>query len=507
MTESPTIHDGGSVLLVAHSQYRGVYLGIARKLHESYGCPIHLCTATEQEAGYYRSRHPDLFASITVERALYTACREQVSDPAAVLAEAEANEAALGITYGELAVSDRHLGRGFALGGFRHPRSRISENTDYNGLLHGYNSVIAFWQAMLDTKRPALLLNASKVLCVLARSRGIPVRILAGSRYKSFYYWAVNEYLENPDFEAAYRTSEPAEGLELRAPYDAHLRFRAQFRKEASLLRTLKATVHLVLRHGYWHLRGYEKAKGYYLSENVAYIWRRYRDIARLTRRGGTGLGDLSGRPFAFFPLATEPETALQTLSPEYFYQLSAIAAVSRDLPAGALLAVKEHYAAVGRRPADFHGQVGEFKNVAMMNMAELGLDAARAADAVVTISGTSGLEAAVMGKPVISFGRHNIYNFLPHVMVVTDETQLKGFLRRAFSGAIDRAEAERNGRRFLQAVVDASFDLGSFAPIQPDLVEETALAAAHDALTAGLPLPAGHALQGQPWRSATATL
>lgn len=486
-TPVPRIEDGGPVLLVAHSEYRGVYLGIARRLRDTYGCPIHLYAATEQAAGFYRSRFPDLFASIEVERALYTACREPVEDEAAVTAEAAANEAALGITYGELAVSDRHLGRGYALGGFRHPRSQISEKTDYAGLLNGYNRVIAFWRDALAAKRPALLLNAGKVLNVLARAEGVPVRVLAGSRYKSLYYWAVNEFLENPAFESAWKTAQPTDAPSLAAPYDAHLRFRAQFRKDASLPRTLKTLAMLVAYHSYWRLRRYEKAKGYYLSENLGYIWRRYRDIRRLTRGGSVGLGALAGRRFAFFPLATEPETALQMLSPEHFYQLSAIAAVSRDLPAGALLAVKEHYAAVGRRPRDFHGQVAEFKNVAMMNMAELGLEAARAADAVVTISGTSGMEGAILGKPVISFGRHNIYNFLPHVMVVTDETQLKGYLARAFGGGIDRARAERDGRRFLQAIVDASFDLGSFAPIKPDAVDEEVLDAAFAALSAGV--------------------
>ena len=136
------------------------------------------------------------------------------------------------------------------------------------------------------------------------------------------------------------------------------------------------------------------------------------------------------------------------------------------------------------------------------MNMAELGLEAARAADAVVTISGTSGLEGAILGKPVICFGRHNIYNFLPHVMVVTDETQLKGYLARAFGGGIDRAQAERDGRRFLQAIVDASFDLGSFAPIQPDVVDEAALDVAFAALAAGL---TSHASKGPIRCSATA--
>lgn len=483
---------GAAVFLCAHSQYRGVFIGIANRLKADLDAQIHLYTATSQEASHYRRSYPDLFASITVASALYEACRQQVADSNLAIEDARRSERELGITINQLAVSDRHLGRGFALGGFNHPRSRISEETGYLQMVNGFNAVIAFWTGQLETKKPALILNAPKVLCVLARARGTPVRMLAGARFKNYYYWAVNEYLETPAIEAAFRRAGPNAELGLSAPYDSHLRYREHFRQQASISRTLKAIAHSVIRHAYWRIRGYEKAKGYYLCQNVRYLWRRRIDVGKMTRSELPDLGQLKNTPFAFFPLATEPETALQTLSPEYLYQLSAISSVARDLPAGAQLAVKEHYAAAGRRPAEFYAQIEDLKNVRLMNMAELGIDIVRASRAVVTISGTSGFEGAAMGKPVITFGRHNIYNFLPHVMVVTDETQLKGYLETAFGGAFDPERAAADGRRFLQAVVDASFDLMDFQPIEPDVISDHAVHASYIALldSIGAPQP-----------------
>lgn len=481
------LRKGSSIFLVAHSQYRGVYMGVARRLVEEHEARIHLYTATEQESAYYRRNYSDICATITTANALYKACREPVVDIQAVVAEARRNETELGVTINELAVSDRHLGRGFALGGFGHPRSRISEETSYPQMLNAYNAEIAFWRGEIEEKKPVLALSAGKVLCVLARGRSIPLRILASSRYRNFYYWAVNEYFENPAFEAACAGAQPTSDLALEAPYDAHVRFRAQFRRNASFWHTVLSLTRMVLQHVYWRVHGYEKVRGYYLSENMRYVWRKYRHIVAMTDDGMADLAEVAGTPFVFFPLATEPETALQALSPEYLYQLSAIASVARDLPAGAVLAVKEHYAAAGRRPRDFYRQVSEFKNVRMLNMSEFGMEVARAAAAVVTISGTSGFEGAVMGYPVISFGRHNIYNFLPHVMVVTDEVQLKGYLQRALSGGFDLEKAKRDGQRFLQAVIDESFDLGRFAPIEPEVVDADAVAAAYHALRSDL--------------------
>ncbi len=102
------------------------------------------------------------------------------------VAQSRAVEADLGITINELAVSDRHLGRGFALGGYGHPRSRISETVDYRAMLHGFNRLHAFWRREIDNKAPALFINAPKLPAVMMRRLGQPVRILAGSRYKDF---------------------------------------------------------------------------------------------------------------------------------------------------------------------------------------------------------------------------------------------------------------------------------------------------------------------------------
>ncbi len=463
-----------------------------RRLKGDYGAEIHLYTATAQEADYYRRLDSQrLFASISVANTLYDACEKPVTDPVAVIENARALEVELGYTMNELALTDRHLGRGYSLGGFRHPRSRTSEETSYLQMLAGFSAQVEFWQREIDDKKPWLILQAGKSLSILARKHSIAMRTLAGSRYKNYYYWATDEFFSNPSLQPAYEKAEPDLSLTLEAPYASHLRFREKFRSDASLGKTLKSSVRLLAMYAYWNLRGYEKAKGYYLSENLGFTWRKSRDIRRLAGAGMPSLSDLKSMPYVFFPLATEPEVALQVLSPEYFFQLETIALVSRDLPAGTLLAVKEHYAATGRRPIDFHAQIAEFKNVRLIDMAELGLDAVRGSAAVVTITGTSGFEGAVLGKPVITFGRHNLYGFLPHVSVVNTFDDLKPALAAALASDFDAARARADGSRFLKAIMETSFDLRGFQPINPTEIDDEAVEAAYSNLLQGLePLP-----------------
>jgi len=117
-----------TVLVGAHSQYRGVMNAVARQLKERHGAAVHLFCATVQEQDFYRQRHGALFDTVTVDNALYSGCRENVVDLTAEIAEANRNEAELGVSYNRLSMSDRHLGRGYALAGFKHPRSYMSRD-------------------------------------------------------------------------------------------------------------------------------------------------------------------------------------------------------------------------------------------------------------------------------------------------------------------------------------------------------------------------------------------
>jgi len=179
-------------------------------------------------------------------------------------------------------------------------------------------------------------------------------------------------------------------------------------------------------------------------------------------------LSDIKDTHYVFFALQVEPENSIGQLSPEYFFQHAAIAALSRDLPAGVTLVVKEHLPAVGPRPDNFYDQIQDLKNVVMLNMLESGVDVVRHARAVATITGTSGFEAAAMGIPTICFGRHNNYDFLPHVFVVHDEANLKNILEATLASNFDFDLARINGARLLKAVVETGVDLPNFAMWNP---------------------------------------
>lgn len=482
-----------AIAFVARSEWRFFLLELAELLKQRQGSVLHLYCMGRQEMDFYEARNRDgFFATINDASALSKAPEGPVADETAVIAKARAYEERLGFTYNYLAMANRHLGRGYALGGFYHPRSRKSERTGYLQMVNAYNKALEFWEDEIIGKNVTLMMNGPKEAFCMARLHGVPCRAIIGSRYKNFHYWAENEYFENRMIEHVYSHASASGPADISEPYASHMSYREVFLKRMGAWPLVKDLAWLTARRLYWRLRNYEKARGYFLSDELRYVVRSWQCGRELTGPTAARLSDLEDKPFVFFPLHAEPESSLQQASPEYFCQLAAIGSIARDLPAGYLLAVKETYQASGRRPDNFYDQIREFKNVVMLNMLELGLDVVRKAEAVVTITGTAGFEAAVMGKPVITFGRHNIYNFLPHVMVVRSEEELSACLRRALFKGIDRRQAAADGARFLRAVLACSFDMAKYDYVNPERVDPGIVEEAYQRLLDGLPVQPG---------------
>ena len=89
-----------------------------------------------------------------------------------------------------------------------------------------------------------------------------------------------------------------------------------------------------------------------------------------------------------------------------YVNELTIIEAVSKTLPAGWWLYVKEHQAMVGERGVEFYEKANKLPNVKMvqLNYYEDPKPWISNSQGVVTISGTTAYEAALMGKHSIVF-------------------------------------------------------------------------------------------------------
>jgi len=118
-----------------------------------------------------------------------------------------------------------------------------------------------------------------------------------------------------------------------------------------------------------------------------------------------------------YFPLQIEPERSLLIQAPNYTNQIEVITNIVKSLPAGYELYVKEHPANVFRqwRSVDDYKKIMKLPNVKLIHPSVKSEDLIIKSSLVITISSTSGLEAAFYNKPSIIFADLD-YSILPSV-------------------------------------------------------------------------------------------
>lgn len=443
---------------------RDLLLSVATELRARHGSRIHLYTRGPEEERFFKNwTGPKCWDSVTDAAKVPEAVRETDIDAEGTFAKARTFEARIGRTINELTFAHRHLGRGYFLGGFRHPHSATYDEASYLQTVHAYVRQLEFWDNEIEQRGLTLMLQADNVAQAVAASRQVPARFLIGARYKSLWFWASDQYQTNPLLPAAWAAAKPMPSMAVTETYSgAHAKV-VEFADWISFRRLPYHTAYAVATMTWWRLRRRQKARAYNYWEFISWPVRQYLGLREVRRWFSTRLDDLKSQPFVYFPMHKEPEESYLLRSPEYFSQHAAIASLSRSMPAGVLLAVKENSYAIARRPRDFYKQIGALKNIVLLDVNETGVECVRRATAIATITGSAGIEGAGMGKPIVLFSRHLPITMLSHVQTVTDEADLPRILRKALSPDFDKALAELDGQRFLKALTDASFNLGKF--------------------------------------------
>lgn len=115
----------------------------------------------------------------------------------------------------------------------------------------------------------------------------------------------------------------------------------------------------------------------------------------------------IEGESYVYMPLHLIPESTTFVKAPLYVNELFIIEEISKSLPIGWMLYVKEHQAMLGERSLAFYKQVNQLPNVKLVsiNYYEDPKPWILNSEGVITITGTSAYEAALLGKKSLVFG------------------------------------------------------------------------------------------------------
>ena len=110
-------------------------------------------------------------------------------------------------------------------------------------------------------------------------------------------------------------------------------------------------------------------------------------------------------KKIVYFPLQVQPEASTATTSPFFVNLVSTIELISKSLPIGYMLIVKEHpVAPKGRRTLSTYRRINSFHNVSIVNSKVNGKDLIRNSEIVIGFGGTTLIESILLGSKILIF-------------------------------------------------------------------------------------------------------
>ena len=193
-----------------------------------------------------------------------------------------------------------------------------------------------------------------------------------------------------------------------------------------------------------------------------------------------------AGEPYIYFPLHLDPEASTMVLSPEFTDQLSVVDMLAKSIPLTHTLYVKEHPTMIGRRPPGFYKRIRHHTNVRLINPLVNSMELSRQADLIISITGTAGWEAILMGRPVLTLGE-SFYAQLGFSFHCSDARRLPELIKEILFKTIQPRCGQEDLARFFACLYDRSFLLpGGVVALWPDKpVAPDGLTAAHRSVCA----------------------
>ena len=134
--------------------------------------------------------------------------------------------------------------------------------------------------------------------------------------------------------------------------------------------------------------------------ENIGIIFRKY--VLKLSNPFEQAV---AGEKYVLFPLHLQPEASTIIMAPEYVDQEVFVKNASRSIPLGYYLYVKEHPNMLGKRPGNYYAKLKENFNVRLIDPSADNRKIIDGAELILNLTGTAGLEGALMKKKVINCG------------------------------------------------------------------------------------------------------
>ncbi len=161
---------------------------------------------------------------------------------------------------------------------------------------------------------------------------------------------------------------------------------------------------------------------------------------------------------FVYFPLQVQPESATDLLSPLSTNQIETARQISLQLPPDFTLVVKDHPAMYGLRSYKYLNKILKTPNIKLINFRHETTDVLNRSSLLITATGSTIFEAAVLKKPCLQLGELGTTLKLPNVIKRDANISLSKQIRDGLKLNIDK-NYEFNLRNYVYSGLKIGID------------------------------------------------
>ena len=298
-----------------------------------------------------------------------------------------------------------------------------------------------------------------KITTMISKDIGASCFTFVPIKFGDRRFWSDNDYITSTNFINRIKKSKIEVINENPIEYviESHankININARF----SYMDTVRIAIKLIWNENKKWIRGKQKKDSYHYLGWLPSVFRRITNYNFVKSISKTPK-ELSQYNLCFFPLHLEPELALLNFSPEFNNSMEAISMISRSLPADSLLVVKEQTLCFGVRSKWYYEQINKIGNVVWADPDIHSWDWIQKSKIIATITGTVGIEAVYMQKPLLSFGAHQIVNHLPTVFFVDTFAKVRKAIDHIYSDALTEDVLENSKLILQKAQIESSID------------------------------------------------
>lgn len=457
-----------SIAIFVASEHIGFFISLGNELVINYGAEVTLLGRDSDvcsllTASSFKSTKVSVMNINEYGGDVYTPMAPSEGNFQEIRKRAAEVEQKYGCCFASLISEDRGLGQGYLFNVAKVPDiSRSSWNS--RDKLSVILKQFVFAERILSEFDLVIDRWPDKIRSYVCEIRRIQYVCLVSVRFRDYKIWSDNNHITSSILEKHLR--ECPNNLE----YENH-----DYTPDLHTLKSnslemfkLKNVTKEVIKNGLrecWSVwKGTRKKNSYNFCAWIPSIVRRYLNF-RYYQRNAVSLDDLResyDNNYVFMTLHMEPEVSTLSFSVEFTNCLESIAVISKNLPANQCLAVKEHPHSLGVRARFFYETLLKIHNVIFLDLESDTSDVIANSFAVATITGTVGVEGVLQNKPVLSFGKHQLINYLDSVFYVSNYDDVRNAIK--WINNLDTERLSVNSERLKHVLLENSFDLPNFA-------------------------------------------